>query len=121
MILDHIGKPAIKDRIIEPWASQMREFARLPNVCCKISGVATEADHAAWTEEQLRRYVGVAIDAFGFDRVMFGGDWPVALQAITYRRWVNSLDEILAAASPADCRKFWRENAVRFYRLEGRQ
>jgi L-fuconolactonase len=52
---------------------------------------------------------------------MFGGDWPVALQAISYRRWVNILDEILAPASPADRRKFWRENAHRFYRLEGRQ
>ena len=121
MILDHIGKPAIKDGIMEPWASQMREFARLPHVSCKISGVATEADHAAWTEEQLRRYVCVAIDAFGFDRVLFGGDWPVAVQAISYRRWVDCLDNILAAAPRADRRKFWRDNAVRFYRLEATQ
>jgi L-fuconolactonase len=118
MILDHIGKPAIKDGIMEPWASQMREFGRLPHVSCKISGVATEADHSAWTEEQLRRYIQVAIDAFGFDRILFGGDWPVAVQAITYRRWVDVLDNILATAPLSDQRKFWRDNAVRFYRLE---
>lgn len=29
MILDHIGKPSIRDGRIEPWASQMRELARL--------------------------------------------------------------------------------------------
>ncbi len=121
MILDHIGKPAIKDGIMEPWASQMRELARLPHVSCKISGVATEADHAAWTEEDLRRYISVAIDAFGFDRVLFGGDWPVAVQAISYPRWVNVLDNILAATPLADRRKFWRDNAVRFYRLEATQ
>lgn len=43
MVLDHIGKPNIKDGVREPWASQMREMAKFPNVSCKISGVATEA------------------------------------------------------------------------------
>ena len=118
MILDHIGKPAIKDGVMEPWASQMHEFGRLPHVTCKISGVATEADHSAWTEEDLQRYIRVAIDAFGFDRVLFGGDWPVAVQAISYPRWVDVLDNILATESPSDQRKFWHDNAVRFYRLD---
>jgi L-fuconolactonase len=118
MILDHIGKPAIRDGVMEPWASQMRELAALPHVVCKISGVATEADHANWTDDQLKRYVDIAIDAFGFDRVMFGGDWPVAVQAIEYRRWVSILDDILASATDAERQKFWHDNAVRFYRLE---
>ncbi|MCX5496600.1 amidohydrolase family protein [Kaistia dalseonensis] len=118
MILDHIGKPAIKDGVMEPWASQMRELAALPHVSCKISGVATEADHANWSEDELKRYIDAAIDAFGFDRIMFGGDWPVAVQAIDYQRWVGLLDRILASASPAEQKKFWRDNAVRFYRLE---
>ena len=118
MILDHIGKPAIADGVMEPWASQMRELAAMPHVSCKISGVATEADHANWTEDQLKRYVELALEAFGFDRVMFGGDWPVAVQAIEYRRWVGILDDVLASATDAERRKFWRDNAVRFYRLE---
>jgi L-fuconolactonase len=118
MILDHIGKPAIQAGIMEPWSSQMRELASMPHVQCKISGVATEADHANWTEDELKRYVDVAIGAFGFDRVMFGGDWPVAVQAITYRRWVELLDTILAEASDAERQKFWHDNAVRFYRLK---
>lgn len=118
MILDHIGKPRIKAGEMEPWASEMRELAAMPHVVCKISGVATEADHANWTDDQLKRYVEVAIDAFGFDRVMFGGDWPVAVQAIEYRRWVELLDTILASASDAERQKFWHDNAVRFYRLE---
>lgn len=118
MILDHIGKPRIKAGEMEPWASEMRELAAMPHVVCKISGVATEADHANWTDDQLKRYVEVAIDAFGFDRVMFGGDWPVAVQAIEYRRWVELLDGILASASDVERQKFWHDNAVRFYRLE---
>lgn len=117
MILDHIGKPGIADGLVSPWAEEMRELARRPNVVCKISGVATEADHRNWTEDQLKRYVSVAIEAFGFDRVMFGGDWPVSTLAITYRRWTEILDDLLAGASEEERRKFWRDNAVRFYRL----
>ncbi len=117
MILDHIGKPGIADGLVSPWAEEMRELARRPNVVCKISGVATEADHRNWTEDQLKRYVSTAIDAFGFDRVMFGGDWPVSTLAITYRRWTEILDDLLAGASDDERRKFWRDNAVAFYRL----
>ena len=117
MILDHIGKPGIADGLVSPWAEEMRELARRSNVVCKISGVATEADHRNWTEDQLKRYVSTAIDAFGFDRVMFGGDWPVSTLAITYRRWTEILDDLLAGASEDERRKFWRDNAVAFYRL----
>ena len=77
-ILDHIGKPGIKAGIREPWWSQMQELAELPNVICKISGVVTEADHKTWTYDQVAPYVARAIECFGFDRVAFGGDWPVS-------------------------------------------
>lgn len=117
MILDHIGKPAIKDGLMQPWASQLRELARFPNVWCKISGVATEADHRNWSPQQIKPYIEVALDAFGFDRVMFGGDWPVSIQAIQYPKWVEILDETLAGVSEGNRSKFWRDNARRFYRL----
>lgn len=117
MVLDHIGKPDIKNGVMHPWAEQMRELAQFPHVSCKISGVATEADHGNWSEDDLKRYIDVAIDAFGFERIMFGGDWPVALQAIQYSRWVAILDALLAGATAEDRRKFWRGNAARFYRI----
>jgi L-fuconolactonase len=117
MVLDHIGKPDIKHGMFHPWAEQMRELAQFPHVTCKISGVATEADHSRWTSTEFKRFVDVAIDAFGFDRIMFGGDWPVALQAIEYKTWVQILDEIIGTASAADQRNFWRDNAARFYRI----
>ncbi|SHG70939.1 L-fuconolactonase [Kaistia soli DSM 19436] len=117
LILDHIGKPGIRDGLMSPWAEDMRELARLPNVMCKISGVVTEADHKAWTEDELKRYVAVAIEAFGFDRIMFGGDWPVSTLALTYRRWVEIADAALSGTSAEEQRKFWHDNAVAFYRL----
>lgn len=118
MVLDHIGKPAIKKGAMQPWANQMRELAAFSNLSCKISGVATEADHRAWKVDELKRYIEIAIHAFGFERILFGGDWPVATQAISFRRWVELLDEMFSGVSGTDQRKFWRDNAARVYGLE---
>lgn len=116
-IVDHIAKPGIKAGLAEPWRGQMRSLARLPNVWCKISGVVTEADHSAWTAEQVKPYIAHAIDCFGFNRVLFGGDWPVSELATTYKGWVDVVDWIIAGSSEAEIRKLYRENAIEFYRL----
>jgi L-fuconolactonase len=116
-ILDHVGKPNIKDHVLEPWRSQIQELAALPNVICKISGMVTEADHQRWTIDDLAPYVAHVLEVFGEDRVAFGGDWPVAVQAASYARWVETLDELTAHLSPEAKRKLWAENARRFYRL----
>lgn len=116
-VLDHIAKPGIKAGLLDPWRAQIRELAALPNVACKISGVATEADHATWTEAQLAPYILHVLEAFGPDRVLFGGDWPVALLATSYMRWVETLDSLTSDLPEPDRRKLWHENAVRVYRL----
>ncbi|HET6620866.1 MAG TPA: amidohydrolase family protein [Dongiaceae bacterium] len=117
-VLDHIGKPGIKAGLSDPWRQHMKELAALPNVTCKISGVSTEADHRNWTREQLRPYIIHAIDAFGFDRVMYGGDWHVLELAGTYPQWVDIVDWAVEGASPAEKRKLFRDNAIRDYRLD---
>ena len=117
MVLDHIGKPDIANGEIEPWASQMFEMAKLPNLWCKLSGVATEADHDNWARDDLKPFIQTAIDAFGPGRLMFGGDWPVATLAITYRDWVETVEWALDGASEEDRRKIFRDTAETFYRL----
>jgi L-fuconolactonase len=116
-VLDHIGKPGIKDGLREPWWTDIRELAAQPNVLCKISGVVTEADHDNWTYDLVAPYVARAIDCFGFDRIMFGGDWPVMELATHYPDWVAMVDRITDGASAADLRKLYRDNAIRHYRL----
>jgi L-fuconolactonase len=116
-VLDHIAKPNMRGNELEPWKSQMRDLAALPNVTCKISGAVTEAHHDRWTIEDVMPYIEHALDVFGEDRVMFGSDWPVVLLASEYRRWVETLEEITAGASDAAKRKLWAENARRVYRL----
>lgn len=117
MILDHIGKPGIRDGLLQPWAAQMRELAQFPNVACKISGVATEA-RRDWTADELKPFIEVAFSEFGFERTMYGGDWPVMLLAIEPMRWIETLDDLLLHASPQQRRSFWRDNAMRTYRLD---
>jgi L-fuconolactonase len=116
-IFDHIGKPDIRNGLVEPWKSQMRELAKLPNIVCKMSGVVTEADHHTWQREQLRPYIEHTLDVFGFDRVMFGSDWTVATLALDYPTWVEILDDVLNGASVDEKHKFWRNTAIKAYRL----
>jgi L-fuconolactonase len=117
-ILDHIGKPGIKAGIREPWWSEIKALAELPNVACKISGVVTEADHKTWTYDEVAPYIERAIECFGFDRVMFAGDWPVCELATGYQNWVSTLDRVLSGVRRADAEKLYRLNATRAYRLE---
>jgi L-fuconolactonase len=116
-VLDHIGKPGIRYGLREPWWGQMRELAALPNVVVKISGVITEADHAAWTPAQVKPYVAHTIECFGFDRCMFGSDWTVSEQTHRYPEWVRIVDEVVAGASVEGRRKLYRGTAARIYRL----
>ena len=116
-VLDHIGKPAIKAGLAEPWRQDIATLATCGNVHCKISGVATEADHKHWTRQQLRPYIDHAIASFGIDRVMFGGDWHVSELAVGYPEWVEIVEQAVAGASAAEKRKLFRDNAIAFYRL----
>jgi L-fuconolactonase len=117
-VLDHIAKPGIKAGLTEPWRQHMKELAALPNVVCKISGVSTEADHKNWTREQLKPYIAHAIDSFGFDRSMYGGDWHVMELAGTYPQWVEVVDWVIEGASTAEQRKLYRDTAIKTYRLD---
>jgi L-fuconolactonase len=116
-ILDHLGKPNVKEHLLDPWRDQLRALAALPNVVCKISGLVTEADHTAWKPDDLALYLAHAIEVFGEDRVAFGGDWPVILPASSYARWIETLQAFTTSLSQEAQRKFWSENGRRVYRL----
>jgi L-fuconolactonase len=116
-VLDHAGKPGIRDGLMEPWRTHIAELAELPNVWCKLSGLITEADHGSWTRAQLRPYIEHVIECFGFARVMFGSDWPVSEQTHRYAKWVEIVDWALAGAAADQRRKLFRDNAIAFYKL----
>lgn len=117
-VLDHLGKPRVREGELEPWASRIRELARRPNVCCKLSGLVTEADWANWRQADLRPYLDVAFEAFGPDRLMFGSDWPVCLLAGSYERVLGAIVDYIATLSVAERDAVLGGTAVRFYGLD---
>jgi L-fuconolactonase len=118
-VLDHLGKPRIREAQLEPWATELRALARLPNVTCKLSGLVTEADWDTWTPQQLVRSVATAADAFGPDRLLFGSDWPVCLLAADYAEVVAAAEQALEAVglTTAERELVFGANAWRVYRL----
>jgi L-fuconolactonase len=116
-VLDHCAKPPIRARQLDPWRQNLRELAGLPNVACKISGLVTEADPAHCGAEALRPYVAHAVDCFGFDRVLFGTDWPLCELATPLENWLALLKTIFAGETEANLTKFFQTNAERIYRV----
>jgi L-fuconolactonase len=116
-VLDHCAKPVIRDQKLDPWREQLRELAALPNMACKISGLVTEANPANCSAPDLQPYVRHALDCFGFDRVLFGGDWPVCQLATTYENWLAALKAIVADEPETNLQKLFRTNAERIYRV----
>jgi L-fuconolactonase len=116
-VIDHVAKPRIKDRVVSPWREQMKEIARRPNVYCKVSGMATEANWKSWTEADLKPYLDTVIEAFGPRRLMFGSDWPVMLVACPYQKWVDAVSRATAAWSAPEKERFWGGTAVEAYKL----
>lgn len=116
-VLDHIAKPNIKDNALEPWASNLKELARRPNVSCKMSGMVTEADYKRWTPEQLQPYFDVVIDAFGPERLLFGSDWPVCLVASQYADWLRLVQQQISKLSSDEQEMISYKNAEKVYQL----
>ncbi|HEY2039758.1 MAG TPA: amidohydrolase family protein [Edaphobacter sp.] len=116
-VLDHVAKPRIREGVLEPWSTQIRELARRENVWCKVSGMVTEADWKRWSLEGLRPYLNVVVNAFGPQRLMVGSDWPVCLVACGYRQWFDLLEEYFADFSLEERGAIFSGNAARAYRL----
>lgn len=116
-VLDHIAKPPIRAGEFEPWATNLRRIADLPNVVCKMTGVTTEADHASWTPAIIRPYIDHAFSCFGTGRMLFCSDWPVLTMSDSFEGWVALLDDVLKGAPDTALRDFYRNNAIRTYRL----
>jgi L-fuconolactonase len=116
-VLDHCAKPPIASGELEPWATHMRELAKRPNVCCKLSGLVTEGDWQRWTAASLEPYWSVVLEAFGPSRLLFGSDWPVALLATSYQRWIDVVTEWVAPLSASEQDAIWSDTASRVYSL----
>ena len=117
-VVDHVSKPEIKNRKLDPWRSLMARVAEHHNVYCKLSGMITEADFKTWTPDDLRPYVEHVLGTFGVERVMFGSDWPVCLLAGSYDQVAAALQAVVKPhLDKQDEIAVFGGNAARFYKL----
>jgi L-fuconolactonase len=115
-VLDHCGKPPIRDRIMEPWRTHIRRLAAFDHVSCKLSGLITEAA-ADWKPEDLVPYADHILNSFGHERVMFGSDWPVVTQTGSFSDWYSFTEHFVEGWSAEQMQRFYHDNAIRFYGL----
>jgi predicted TIM-barrel fold metal-dependent hydrolase len=119
-VVDHCGNMPVTGADAElrkRWADGIRAAAGRENTVCKISGIVVTAEKGRWRPADLAENVGFCLDAFGEDRVFFGGDWPVCTLKATFAQWLGALKEITADRSPESRRKLFHDNATRFYGL----
>ncbi len=117
-VLDHIAKPAIAEGTLVPWEAQVRQLAAYPNLCCKLSGMVTEARWDGWTEADFRPYLDVIFAAFGADRLMIGSDWPVCTLAGGYDKAMAIVMNYIQQLPDVEKRRVLGENCMSFYGLD---
>ncbi|MQT11780.1 amidohydrolase family protein [Segnochrobactrum spirostomi] len=115
-VLDHCGVPDIAAKAIDPWRAEIAAIAALPNVAAKISGIVAYAG-ADWTVDDLRPYVEHVIACFGWDRVVWGSDFPVCTLTADLSRWVAATHDLISGTSADEQAKLLHRNAERIYHL----
>jgi L-fuconolactonase len=118
IVLEHLGKPDVSARPPVEWLRATGELSALPNVHCKVSVVVHSDTDAHYVVETLAPFIRHAVEAFGWQRSLFGSNWPVSTAVIGYAEWVNLLEAALPGGSAAERRAFYADNARRLYTLD---
>ena len=128
VMIDHAAKPQLALGWQSDWATVWRRgiaaLAQCPNVCCKFSGLLTEASGAARAGgddggHALRPVRDALLEHFGAGRIVWVSDWPVLNLAADYAAWIEVSDALFADLSDAERAGIRHDNAKRFYALAG--
>jgi L-fuconolactonase len=114
VVVDHGAKPRIREGLREPWASDLAAIAAMPGVTCKLSGLVTEAA-PEWGVSDIRPYAEHILATFGWQRVLFGSDWPVVNLAGGYQRWREAALDLIQDFSVTERAAILGETARRVY------
>ena len=122
-ILDHCGVPDIASNNPPEgegwlhWKSSIHRLAALPNVFGKISGITVYAPGDQRNAAALACYVQTMIEAFGPDRLVWGGDWPVVNLGSGLPGWIDITSELLSHLNPEERENILSRNARRIYHI----
>ena len=117
VVLDHLGKPPLgagpDSEPMAQWRADFRALAALPNTVAKLSGLHLPT--VPYTAAALRPLWEEALDAFGPERLMIGGDWPVSTLGAPYAETIGVLLELVSELSDVEQQQILEDTAVRMY------
>jgi predicted TIM-barrel fold metal-dependent hydrolase len=116
-ILDHCGVPDIKGHGYEAWKTGITEISKRDNVRVKISGIPAYGDLDSWTLEDLKPYFAHVMSTFGFDRAIWGSDWPVCTLGGGLSTWVAATQALLHGCTTEEKDKLFSGNAKRLWQI----
>ncbi|WP_313542841.1 amidohydrolase family protein [Leifsonia aquatica] len=120
LVIDHLGTPPVGAASREPWAGLLSALAERPNVAIKLSGLTTLGAAGQASAAGLRPFADHALAAFGAERVLYGGDWPVSTLAGPYAATWETAAELIAGLSATERAQILGGSAEGVYRLGGR-
>jgi L-fuconolactonase len=99
VVIDHLAKPPVGTDAFAAWEAELRRVAALPNTMAKFSGLHLPG--VPFTVDVVGALLDAALDAFGAERLMYGGDWPMSVPhggyRPTWRVMRDSLDRLSAS------------------------
>ena len=116
IVVNHCGSPIDRDSEgLWRWREAIRTIAALPNLAIKVSNPG--AYDPQWTAASIGDVVLHCLDCFGPDRVMFGTDYPVSRIQMNFDQICETFKTALRSRPEDEQRKFFHDNARRYYRL----
>ena len=122
VVIDHLGKPPIGGSLEQrrAWRDLLAACADSPLVHAKVSGLYSSTGVLAdWSIEQVRPFVDDALELFGADRLMYGGDWPISELAGGYDRTWEAMESIAERLDAGERAAVLGDTALRFYGVDG--
>jgi predicted TIM-barrel fold metal-dependent hydrolase len=114
-ILDHCGCPQPKGKGFDVWSKRIEQIAGFTNVACKISGLVGYTGPNDWSVEDVRPRVDWVVRCFGWERLVFGSDWPVCTLSTSPREWVDVLCALTQDQPESNREKLFSKNAKQLY------
>jgi predicted TIM-barrel fold metal-dependent hydrolase len=115
LILDHCGNPEIAQGDSTHWLAKMRELAQMDHVICKISGLTNHCAAHQDKFEAVRPVIEQSIEIFGWDRVIWGSDWPVVNLGTGLADWMAITNKAMQGELPQNQQKLFHQNAERIF------
>ena len=103
VVIDHLAKPPVGGDGFAAWEAELRRVAELPNTMAKFSGLHLPG--VKFDVATVGALLDIGLDAFGTERLMYGGDWPMSVPhggyEPTWQVMRECLDHVSASAREA--------------------